>query len=112
MGQLTALGGLPAAAILAVAGFLAAGAGGQDVADCSWQPEEDQLLTCHLKTLQAGPAVIPQVPSNHLLFQRSLISMQIYLNIVDSNVIVCFKFSIRAMMIIQYRKTAYRTRYM
>ncbi len=64
MGQLTALGGLPAA-VLAVAGFLAAGAGGQDVADCSWQPEEDQLLTCHLKTLQAGPAVIPQVPSNH-----------------------------------------------
>ncbi len=64
MGQLTALGGLPAAAILAVAGFLAAGAGGQDVADCSWQPEEDQLLTCHLKTLQAGPAVIPQVPSS------------------------------------------------
>jgi hypothetical protein len=51
-----------------VAGFLAAGAGGQDVADCSWQPEEDQLLTCHLKTLQAGPAVIPQVPSNHLLY--------------------------------------------
>jgi hypothetical protein len=65
MGQLRALGGLPAA-MLAVAGFLAAGAGGQDVADCSWQPEEDQLLTCHLKTLQAGPAVIPQVHCNHL----------------------------------------------
>ncbi len=64
MGQLTALGGLPAA-VLAVAGFLAAGTGGQDVADCSWQPEEDQLLTCHLKTLQAGPAIIPQVHCNH-----------------------------------------------
>jgi hypothetical protein len=67
MGQLTVLGGLPAA-VLAVAGLLAAGAGGQDVADCSWQPEEDQLLTCHLKTLQAGPAAIPQVPSNYLLY--------------------------------------------
>jgi hypothetical protein len=36
---------------------------GQDVtADCSWEPEEqEQQLICHLKTLQAGPAVLPQV---------------------------------------------------
>lgn len=38
----------------------------QDVADCTWLPssEEDSgksELECHLKTLQTGPAVIPQV---------------------------------------------------
>ena len=34
----------------------------QDVADCSWKPDvENSQLNCHLKTLQTGPAVIPQV---------------------------------------------------
>ena len=37
----------------------------QDVADCTWQPKQDAVestsLECHLKTLQTGPAVIPQV---------------------------------------------------
>ena len=39
----------------------------QDVADCTWQPSPDDAeagkseLECHLKTLQTGPAVIPQV---------------------------------------------------
>ena len=39
----------------------------QDVADCTWQPSADDAeagkseLECHLKTLQTGPAVIPQV---------------------------------------------------
>ena len=38
----------------------------QDVADCTWQPHQDDAvesssLECHLKTLQTGPAVIPQV---------------------------------------------------
>ena len=49
--------------LIAVVLWLAAtAADGQEVtADCSWQPEEDQQLTCHLKTIQAGPAVIPQV---------------------------------------------------
>ena len=42
----------------------AAACGGQDVADCTWQPEEDQLLSCHLKTLQAAPPLIPQVRTN------------------------------------------------
>jgi len=60
MGRVVALFGLPAALLMAV-GLLAARAGGQDVADCSWLPEEEELLTCHLKTLQAGPPVIPQV---------------------------------------------------
>ncbi len=48
-------------AIMLLLGLLMAASDGQDLADCSWQPEEEQLLTCHLKTLQAGPAVIPQV---------------------------------------------------
>ena len=35
---------------------------GQDVADCSWKKtSEKSELNCHLKTLQTGPAVIPQV---------------------------------------------------
>ena len=45
----------------------------QDVADCTWQPHQDEAvesssLECHLKTLQTGPAVIPQVchPNNPL----------------------------------------------
>jgi len=41
-----------------LAGFLSA----QDVADCSWRPASESLqLNCNLKTLQTGPAVIPQV---------------------------------------------------
>ena len=35
---------------------------GQDVSDCAWHPDPDQaILQCNLKTLQTGPAVIPQV---------------------------------------------------
>ena len=41
----------------------------QDVADCTWQPKQDAVestsLECHLKTLQTGPAVIPQVSHHH-----------------------------------------------
>ena len=38
---------------------------GQDVADCSWKPDaENSELNCHLKTLQTGPAVIPQVKND------------------------------------------------
>ena len=34
----------------------------QDVADCVWHPDSDLArLDCSLKTLQTGPAVIPQV---------------------------------------------------
>ena len=34
----------------------------QDVSDCAWHPDPDQaILQCNLKTLQTGPAVIPQV---------------------------------------------------
>ena len=47
--------------LLACSGHVAS----QDVADCTWQPQEDAVestsLECHLKTLQTGPAVIPQV---------------------------------------------------
>ena len=35
-------------------------AGSQDIADCSWEPEGAKL-SCNIKTLQTGPAVIPQV---------------------------------------------------
>ena len=35
---------------------------GQEVADCSWKKNsENSELNCHMKTLQTGPAVIPQV---------------------------------------------------
>ena len=35
---------------------------GQDLSDCAWHPDPDQaILQCNLKTLQTGPAVIPQV---------------------------------------------------
>ena len=47
--------------LLACSGHVAS----QDVADCTWQPQEDAVestsLERHLKTLQTGPAVIPQV---------------------------------------------------
>ena len=34
----------------------------QDLSDCAWHPDPDQaILQCNLKTLQTGPAVIPQV---------------------------------------------------
>ena len=57
------MGKMEGCVLIAVVLWLAAtAADGQEVtADCSWQPEEDQQLTCHLKTIQAGPAVIPQV---------------------------------------------------
>ena len=35
-------------------------AGAQDIADCSWEPQ-GASLACNIKTLQTGPAVIPQV---------------------------------------------------
>lgn len=44
---------------------------GQDVADCSWKPDaENSELNCHLKTLQTGPAVIPQVQNANTLSMR------------------------------------------
>lgn len=50
----------------------------QDVADCTWQPHQDDAvesssLECHLKTLQTGPAVIPQVchPNNPMCDHQS-----------------------------------------
>ena len=34
----------------------------QDLSDCAWHPDPDQaILQCNLKTLQTGPADIPQV---------------------------------------------------
>ena len=34
----------------------------QDLSDCAWHPDPEMAeLQCHLKTLQTGPAVIPQV---------------------------------------------------
>ena len=34
----------------------------QDLSDCAWHPDPERAeLQCHLKTLQTGPAVIPQV---------------------------------------------------
>jgi hypothetical protein len=48
-----------AGAVMAVT--MAAGRA-QDVADCVWHPDSDLAsLDCSLKTLQTGPAVIPQV---------------------------------------------------
>ena len=35
-------------------------ANAQDIADCAWEPVKAELA-CHLKSLQTGPAVIPQV---------------------------------------------------
>jgi len=52
--------------------FLSASSG-QDVADCSWKPDtdsENSELNCHLKTLQTGPAVIPQVENANTLTMR------------------------------------------
>ena len=48
---------------------------GQDVADCSWKPDvENSQLDCHLKTLQTGPAVIPQVKNyTRMTFEMSQI---------------------------------------
>jgi len=44
---------------------------GQDVADCSWKKtSEKSELNCHLKTLQTGPAVIPQVENAAALCLR------------------------------------------
>lgn len=51
----------PRAVMLAVVAMMAM-AKGQDVSDCAWHPDPDQaILQCNLKTLQTGPAVIPQV---------------------------------------------------
>ena len=48
--------------LAAVAIAMMAMAKGQDLSDCAWHPDPDQaILQCNLKTLQTGPAVIPQV---------------------------------------------------
>ena len=48
-------------AVMAIVAMMAM-AKGQDVSDCAWHPDPDQaILQCNLKTLQTGPAVIPQV---------------------------------------------------
>ena len=54
--------------LLALVASVAASAAAQDVSDCTWQPEAEAgagaELECRLKTLQTGPAVIPQVRSS------------------------------------------------
>ena len=54
--------------LLALVASAAASAAAQDVSDCTWQPEAEAgagaELECRLKTLQTGPAVIPQVRSS------------------------------------------------
>ena len=52
--------------LLALLASAAASAAAQDVSDCTWQPEAEDTaeLECRLKTLQTGPAVIPQVRSS------------------------------------------------
>lgn len=56
----------------------------QDVADCTWQPSADDAdagkseLECNLKTLQTGPAVIPQVNYFMTQFLPSQVSTQIF----------------------------------
>ena len=52
------------AVVVVVIALLCAGnhlvANAQDIADCAWEPVKAELA-CHLKSLQTGPAVIPQV---------------------------------------------------
>ena len=48
--------------MLAVMVVMMVSCGAQDVSDCSWLPHQDSAqLKCNLKTLQTGPAVIPEV---------------------------------------------------
>ena len=50
------------AAVLAITMMVVSMGKSQDVSDCAWHPDPDQaILQCNLKTLQTGPAVIPQV---------------------------------------------------
>jgi len=43
----------------------------QDLSDCAWHPDPDQaILQCNLKTLQTGPAVIPQVENANTLSMK------------------------------------------
>lgn len=55
--------------LLALLASAAASAAAQDVSDCTWQPEAEDTaeLECRLKTLQTGPAVIPQVRSSAII---------------------------------------------
>ena len=66
----------------------------QDVADCTWQPKQDAVestsLECHLKTLQTGPAVIPQV-SHHRQWFHSWPSYVVYLLVSLAKLWMCEK---------------------
>ena len=62
--------------VVTLATWLVVAAVGQDVSDCEWSPTTSRHnleLNCHLKTLQTGPEVIPEVGG--LLLLLSIIGL-------------------------------------